>query len=160
MSELEVGDLAPDFTLPIHPEGELTLSSLRGQYIVLYFYPRDNTPGCTTESCEFRDKLADFSALNVQILGISRDNLRSHKRFADKYELNFPLFADPDEVVCNLYGVMKEKNMYGKKCRGIERSTFVINKDGEILHIWRKVKVKEHVNIALSTLQSSINTGA
>lgn len=145
MTSLNVGDTAPDFTLPTDNGGEITLSSLKGQKVVLYFYPKDNTPGCTTESCAFNDALPDFTALNAAIIGLSKCSVAKHDKFKAKYGFNFPLASDEDGDVCERYGVWKEKNMYGKKFWGIERATFLIDEEGKIAHIWRKVKVKGHV---------------
>jgi len=145
MSELTIGDKAPDFTLPTDGNGEITLSSFKGQKVVLYFYPKDDTPGCTRESCEFRDNLQDFRDMDVQIIGISKDSVVRHDKFRDKYKLNFPLASDEDCKVCEAYGAWKEKSMYGKKYMGIERSTFLIDENGKIAAMWRKVKVTGHV---------------
>ena len=145
MSALKVGDKAPDFTLPTDGQGQITLSDLKGQKVVLYFYPKDNTPGCTTESCEFNDALPDFKGLNAQIIGLSKDSVKKHDNFKAKYGFNFPLASDEDGSVCEAYGVWKEKSMYGKTFLGIERSTFLIDEDGNIAALWRKVKVKGHV---------------
>ena len=123
---------------------ELALQDLRGQAVVLYFYPRDNTPGCTREGQDFRDLYSDFLAAGAQIIGVSRDSLKTHTNFSAKHEFPFPLIADTDEVLCNHFGVIKEKNMYGKKVMGIERSTFLIDSKGNIAHEWRKVKVPDH----------------
>jgi len=148
----EAGDLAPDFTLPTWPEGELTLSSLQGRWVVLYFYPKDNTPGCTTESCEFRDASGDFDTAEAVILGISRDSVKSHANFAGKFDLPFRLVSDPDEIACKAFDVIRMKNMYGKQVLGVERSTFLIDPAGRIAHAWRKVKVNGHVEEVLATL--------
>lgn len=145
MAELQIGDAAPDFTLPTDGNGEITLSDLQGKKIVLYFYPKDSTPGCTTESCEFNEALQGFEALNTAVIGISKCSVAKHDKFKAKYGFNFPLASDEDSDVCERYGVWKEKNMYGKKFMGIERSTFLIDEDGRIAHIWRKVKVNGHV---------------
>src|SRR5262245_19239235 len=123
MSELKTGQPAPDFTMPTDGGGGISLKSLRGKKVVLYFYPKDDTPGCTTESCAFRDNIKDFEKMNVQIIGVSRDTPESHDKFKEKYGLNFPLASDIDGKVCEAYGVWVEKNMYGKKSMGIERST-------------------------------------
>ncbi len=141
----EVGKRAPAFTLPAHPEGKITLSKLKGKNVVLYFYPRDNTPGCTTEACEFRDHLASVESEDTVVLGVSTDSLESHKKFADKYELSFPLLSDEDHKICEKYGVWVEKNMYGKKSMGVQRATFLIDKTGKIAAVWPKVRVKGHV---------------
>jgi len=155
MSELKTGDTAPDIVLPAWPEGELKLSDLRGKYVVLYFYPKDNTPGCTTESCDFRDHHGDFENANAVLLGISRDSVKSHQRFADKFGLPFQLLSDTEEKACTAYDVIKMKNMYGRQVRGIERSTFLTDPDGNIVHIWHKVKVKGHVEEVLAALKST-----
>lgn len=147
---LNVGDNAPDFTALSDDGSQVTLSNFKGKSVVLYFYPKDDTPGCTIESCDFRDSLSGFNALNVTIFGISRDDVKSHVKFREKYNLNFPLLADTDENICNLYDVIVNKNMYGKMVRGIERSTFLIDSKGKIAHIWRPVKVEGHVNDILS----------
>lgn len=121
--------------------------------MVLYFYPRDNTPGCTQESCEFGQHHPAFEKLGITVFGISRDNLASHEKFKKKYDFPFDLIADPDETLCGLFGVMVNKNMYGKKVRGIERSTFIIDKQGVIRKIWRKVKVDGHVDEVLAAVK-------
>jgi len=154
MTDLQIGDIAPDFTLPTDGNGEITLSALRGQKVVLYFYPKDNTPGCTTESCDFRDHKESFNNLNAQIIGISKDSVKKHDNFKAKYNLNFPLASDESGNVCETYGVWKEKSMYGKKFWGIERTTFLINESGKIAHIWHKVKVKDHVEDVKSEIQN------
>jgi len=150
---LNPGDAAPDIALPVWPEGELKLSDLRGQWVILYFYPKDNTPGCTTESCGFRDAETDFSGINAVIVGVSRDSLASHQRFAEKQRLPFQLISDADESLCKAFDVIQMKNMYGKQVRGIERSTFIINPEGMIAHAWRKVRVKAHVADVLNTIK-------
>jgi len=150
---LNPGDNAPDIALPVWPEGSLKLSDLQGQWTVLYFYPKDSTPGCTTESCEFRDALPDFSAAKAAIIGVSRDSLASHQRFADKQSLPFQLISDADELLCKAFDVIQMKNMYGKQVRGIERSTFLIDPQGVVREAWRKVRVKEHVATVLARLQ-------
>ena len=141
---LTVGDQAPDFTLHSFDQ-QLTLSQLRSHWIVLYFYPKDDTSGCTQESCDFRDKFQDFEKLGCEIIGISRDSLNSHKKFFIKHSLNFELLSDPDGDVCRLYNVWVDKKMYGKVYQGIERSTFLIDPLGIIRFVWRKVKVSGHV---------------
>lgn len=152
MTDLNVGDIAPDFTLPTDGDGQLTLSSLKGQKVVLYFYPKDNTPGCTTESCEFNEQLPNFEKLGANIIGISKCSVKKHDNFKAKYGFNFPLASDENGTTCEDYGVWKEKSMYGKKFMGIERSTFLIDEEGKIAHIWRKVKVKGHVEEVKNTL--------
>ncbi len=151
--QLNVGDNAPDISLPIFPEGELKLSDYRGHWVIVYFYPKDSTPGCTTESCEFRDALPDFSAANAKIVGVSRDSLKSHANFTTKQDLNFPLISDAEEVLCKAFDVWRLKKNYGKEYMGIERSTFIINPDGKVAHAWRKVRVKEHVASVLESLK-------
>jgi len=146
------GDNAPDITLPVWPQGQLKLSDLHGRWVVLYFYPRDSTPGCTTESCEFRDSMPDFSAADAAIVGVSRDSLASHQRFADTQALPFQLISDADEALCKAFDVIRMKNMYGKQVRGIERSTFLIDPDGVVREAWRKVRVKGHVIAVLQRL--------
>ena len=148
------GDQAPaDIELDVWPQGRLTLADLRGEWVILYFYPRDSTPGCTTESCEFRDALPDFSAADARIIGVSRDSLKSHARFSEKQGLNFPLIADTEETLCRAFDVIRIKKLYGKESLGVERSTFIINPEGDIACAWRKVRVKEHVADVLSTLK-------
>ncbi len=154
MTDLQVGDSAPDFTLPTNNNGEFTLSSLKGQYTIIYFYPKDNTPGCTTESCGFRDALPEFTKLNASIIGISKCSIKKHDNFVKKYDLNFPLASDENSDVCERYGTWKEKSMYGKNFLGIERATFIIDPEGNIAAIWRKVKVKGHVEAVQETLNN------
>jgi peroxiredoxin Q/BCP len=149
---LNIGDTAPDFSVLSDEEKTVTLSEFKGKPVVLYFYPKDDTPGCTIESCDFRDSLSRLENHGVVVLGISRDDVKSHKKFKEKYNLNFPLLADTDENICTLYNVIVEKNMYGKKVRGVDRSTFLIDAQGKITHIWRSVKVEGHVDEILSTL--------
>lgn len=150
---LEIGAQAPDFSLP-GTHGSFSLSAQRGKHVVLYFYPRDATPGCTTQAETFRDHDAAFAAANAIIVGISRDSLASHKKFAEKLGLPFALLADPDETVCVQYAVMKEKMLYGKKVRGIERSTFLIDMTGRLRQSWRGVKVVGHAEAVLAALQT------
>lgn len=152
--ELAAGAAAPDFTLESDSGESVTLSSLRGKGVILYFYPKDNTAGCTAEAQGFRDHRDDFAALGYQILGVSRDSVKSHCNFRDKQSLNFPLLSDKEETVCNLYGVMKEKMMCGRKCFGIERTTFVIDPEGKILRALRGVKAKTHVEELLKLLRA------
>jgi thioredoxin-dependent peroxiredoxin len=152
---LSIGDPAPDFTLPTDGGGTVTLSALRGQTVILYFYPKDDTPGCTKEACEFRDALPDFSGINATVLGISRDSVKSHEKFRTKYELPFPLAADLDGEVCGRYGTWVEKSMYGKKYMGIDRATFLIDKEGILRGIWRKVSVTGHVAAVLTAARAT-----
>lgn len=146
------GQPAPDFTLLDQDGNQVTLSALRGNPVVLYFYPKDDTPGCTKEACAFRDARADYEAAGARVLGVSPDTSASHKKFATKYELPFTLLADPEKEVCQAYGVWKEKNMYGKKSMGVERTTFVIGADGNIRKIFPKVKVDGHSDAVLAAL--------
>ena len=158
MSELIVGVAAPDFRVPAvtrEGERELSLSEYQGESsVVLYFYPKDDTPGCTTESCNFRDLRTDFEAAGSVILGISPDDQASHVLFAEKYALPFPLLADPDHAVAEAFGVWKEKNNYGKKYMGIERTTFVIDKEGKIAKIYPRVKVEDHAQKVLEFVKT------
>ena len=143
----------PDFTAPA-TGGEITLSTLRGKKVVLYFYPKDNTPGCTTEGADFRDLHRQFSKAGAVVVGVSRDSLKSHENFKAKMTFPFELLSDPDERVCEMFGVMKMKNMYGKQVRGIERSTFVIDKDGYLRKEWRGVRVPEHAQAVLELVKT------
>ena len=141
-----VGDKAPSFDLPTYPKGRAKLSQYKGkQNVVLYFYPRDDTPGCTKEACSFRDNIARFQSAETVVLGVSTDTVDSHAKFAEKFSLPFPLLADEDHSVAEKYGVWVEKNMYGKKSMGIQRATFLIDKTGKIAAVWPKVKVEEHI---------------
>lgn len=150
---IEINKLAPDFKLMGSDGKEHSLSDYKGKNIVLYFYPKDNTAGCTTEACDFRDNIQNFHDLNAIILGVSRDSLASHDKFITKLSLPFVLLSDPDEIVCKLYDVIKEKNMYGKKYMGVERSTFLINKEGILIEEFRKVRVKGHIEKVLDKLK-------
>lgn len=143
------GALAPTFETETSTGKKIKIGKEQSNTFLLYFYPKDNTPGCTQESCEFGEQHPHFEKLNVTVLGISRDTNTSHEKFKAKYNLPFELIADPDETLCNLFGVMVDKNMYGKKVRGIERSTFLIDSHGVIQKIWRKVKVDGHVDDVL-----------
>lgn len=145
---------APDFTLPATGDNSVTLSALRGSKVVLYFYPKDNTPGCTTETSAFRDHHAAFAAAGCTIFGISRDSLKSHENFKSKLALPFELISDAEEVACQAFDVIKMKNMYGKQVRGIERSTFLIDANGNIARAWRGVKVPGHVEEVLEAVKS------
>lgn len=148
-----IGKPAPLFTAE-STIGPVSLDQCQGRAVVLYFYPKDNTPGCTTESQDFRDLYEDFLAASTIVLGVSRDSLKSHENFKTKYELPFPLISDADETVCNLYGVIKQKNMYGKQVRGIERSTFLIDAYGVLVQEWRGVKVPGHAKEVLQAAKS------
>jgi peroxiredoxin Q/BCP len=143
----------PDFTAPA-TGGDFTLSSLRGSKVVLYFYPKDNTPGCTTEGLQFRDLYPKFRAAGAEIVGVSRDSVGSHDRFKAKLELPFTLVSDADEAICKLFDVIKMKKMYGKEVRGVERSTFVIDANGVLRREWRGVKVPGHVDEILEAVQA------
>ncbi len=154
MSNIEIGHQAPEFTLPATGGQTINLSDFRGKNVVIYFYPKDSTPGCTTESQDFRDGYDAFTQEHTVILGISRDSIKSHERFKEKQALPFELLSDEDETVCNLFEVLKMKNMYGKQFMGIERSTFLIDASGTFREIWRKVKVKGHVEAVLAAVQT------
>lgn len=149
-----VGQPVPEFSAAATGDSTLKLSELQGKNVVLYFYPKDNTPGCTTEGQEFRDAHDEFTALNTVILGVSRDSLRSHENFCAKHNFPFQLLSDPDEELCQLFDVIKEKNMYGRKVLGIERSTFLIDSQGVLHQEWRKVRVKDHVANVLASVQA------
>ena len=150
---IEINCAVPDFTLMGSDNQEHKLSQYRGKKVILYFYPRDNTPGCSTEACNFRDSNDVFINKNAIIIGISRDSLKSHTKFIEKFNLPFILLSDEKEEVCNLFNVIKEKNVYGRKVFGIERSTFIINEEGILVKEYRKVKVKDHVSTVLKDLE-------
>lgn len=150
---MEIGNLAPYFTLMGSDGKEHKLSDYIGKKVILYFYPKDNTPGCTTEACDFRDNIDKITNQNAIVVGISKDNLNSHNKFIEKFNLPFILLSDEDKIVCELYDVIKEKNMYGKKVLGIERSTFIINEEGYLIKEFRKVKVKGHIDAVLEELK-------
>lgn len=152
MSELTQGTTAPDFTLPTQTGTPITLSKLRGNKVIVYFYPKADTSGCTKEACAFEENLNDFKKLDVTIIGISRDPVNKLVKFADKYNLTFPLASDEEGKVTEAYGVWVEKSMYGRKYMGIERATFLIDETGKILKVWHKVKVTGHVEDILKTL--------
>jgi thioredoxin-dependent peroxiredoxin len=145
---------APDFNLPATGNQNVSLSALRGRKVVIYFYPKDNTPGCTNETKDFAALHPAFAAAGCDVFGISRDSIKSHINFKTKLELPFELISDPDEIACEAFGVMKLKNMYGKQVRGIERSTFVIDTEGNIAREWRGVKVPGHAQDVLSVIES------
>ncbi|MBI2707320.1 MAG: thioredoxin-dependent thiol peroxidase [Proteobacteria bacterium] len=149
---LSIGDPAPAFTLPTDEGSSITLSELIGKRVIVYFYPKDATSGCTAEACSFRDEKPNFDQKNVIIIGISKDSIKSHKNFKEKEGLNFILASDETGEVCEKYGVWVEKSMYGKKYFGIERSTFLIDEKGKIAKIWRKVSVPGHVEEILKTV--------
>ncbi|WP_027960236.1 peroxiredoxin [Halomonas halodenitrificans] len=155
---VSIGQPAPDFTAPATGDASVTLSQLRGHQVVIYFYPRASTPGCTTEGGDFRDRKAAFDAANTVILGVSRDGIRAQENFKAKQDFNFDLISDKSEEVCQQFGVIKLKKMYGKEHLGIERSTFLIDSEGRLAHEWRGVKVKGHAQEVLETAQA-LNTG-
>ena len=150
---LSEGDKAPEFALQADDGSQLKLADLKGGPVVLYFYPADDTPGCTREACAFRDRAADLKKLGAKVFGVSPDNVASHVKFRNKFELNFPLLADPDHAVAEKFGAWREKNMYGNKKMGIARSTFLIDKDGVIRKVWKAVKVDGHDEQVLEALQ-------
>ncbi len=155
MSEsLQIGDQAPEFSAEVvgYDKSPIRLSELKGKKVVLYFYPKDDTPGCTRESCDFRDRLSDLVKAGVLVLGVSRDSADSHRKFREKYGLTFPLLSDPDGSISTSYGVLKEKNMYGRKSIGIERTTFLIDGNGTVRKIYPKVKVEGHVERIIQDL--------
>lgn len=155
MSTTEVGKTAPSFNSDATGEQQISLAQFAGTHnVVLYFYPKDSTSGCTTEGQDFRDKIEKFNAADTVILGASRDSLKSHDNFKTKQEFPFELLSDPEEVLCKAYDVIKEKNNFGKKYMGIERSTFLIGKDGKIAQEWRKVRVKGHVAEVLAAAEA------
>ena len=151
---VEVGDKAPDFRMAADDGGEISLKSLKGRNVVLYFYPKDDTPGCTKEACGFQEALPDFSGIDAEIVGVSRDSVARHANFKRKYGLQFRLASDEDGAVCESYGVWKEKKNYGRSYMGIERSTFLIDGKGVIRKVWRKVKVDGHVDEVLEAAKS------
>jgi len=147
---LAIGDTAPDFKLPGSGGGEISLSAFRGQKVVLYFYPKDDTPGCTTEAKDFTEMAQDFEAANTVVIGLSKDTVAKHDKFIAKHALSVQLASDEEGTAVEAYGVWVEKNMYGRKYMGIERATYLIDTDGRIATIWRKVKVKVHVAAVLN----------
>jgi peroxiredoxin Q/BCP len=149
---IEEGAEAPDFSLAADDGREVRLSALRGKPVVLYFYPKDDTPGCTKEACAFRDRSAEIEERGAVVLGVSPDSVASHGKFRDKYGLNFPLLADPGHTVADSYGAWREKNMYGKVSMGIQRSTFLIDAKGVVRKVWKKVSVDGHDEQVLSAL--------
>jgi thioredoxin-dependent peroxiredoxin len=155
MTAPAIGKAVPDFEAEATRNKTIRLSDYKGEKnVVLYFYPKDSTPGCTTEGQDFRDNYRKFTSRKTVILGVSRDSLKSHENFRTKQEFPFDLISDPDEALCQLFDVIKMKNMYGKKVRGIERSTFLIDKEGILRNEWRKVKVKEHVEEVLEAVKN------
>lgn len=150
---VEKGDMAPGFSLPADDGSMVSLEEFRGKKVILYFYPKDNTSGCTTQACDLRDMLPRIDERGAVVLGVSPDSLASHEKFRDKFQLNFPLLSDPDHQVAEAYGVWKEKSMYGRTYWGIERSTFIIGEDGKVLEAWRKVKPKDHAERVAELLE-------
>lgn len=152
---LAEGKKAPAFTLPNSDGKNVSLKDFLGTKVVLYFYPKDSTSGCTQEACDFRDAIPDFSKLDTVVIGLSPDPSKSHRKFADKYELPFELLSDENKVVLEKYGVWKEKSMYGKKYMGVERTTVIIDEEGKVLKIFPKVKVKNHVQEVYQAIKES-----
>ena len=150
---LEPGDKAPSFSLTSDSGKKIKLSQFKGQVVVLYFYPKDDTPGCTKEACAFRDAQSKLAQSSAVVLGVSPDSHESHVKFRDKFQLNFPLLADPDHAVAEAYGAWREKNMYGKKSMGIQRSTYLIDAAGKIAKVWKKVNVEGHDASVLEALE-------
>jgi peroxiredoxin Q/BCP len=154
MAKAKVGNKAPDFSLPATGDQNLRLSELTGKKVVLYFYPKDSTPGCTREGCDFRDSYAKLGRAGAVVVGVSRDSVTSHEKFKAKQRFPFDLVSDKDEKACKAYDVIKEKNMYGRKTLGVERSTFLIDEKGLLRKEWRKVKVDGHVDEVLAAVKS------
>ena len=150
---VKIGNSIPNLTVATTKDDALKLRSLKGKNVVVYFYPKDNTPGCTTEGQDFSQAYKNFQKLNTEIFGVSRESIRSHQNFINKYDFPFDLISDPDEELCNAFDVIKEKNMYGKKYMGIERSTFIFDDKGKLRHEIRKVKVKGHVDEVLGLIK-------
>ncbi|MHA6288445.1 thioredoxin-dependent thiol peroxidase [Maricaulis sp. CAU 1757] len=153
MSELKTGDLAPTFTLPADGSGDIDLTALRGRNVVLYFYPKDDTPGCTTQAINFSSASDQFAELDTQVIGVSKDSVKKHDRFKAKHDLTVRLASDEEGLVCEAYGVWVLKKLYGREYMGIERSTFLIDREGRIAQIWRKVKVKGHAEEVLAAVR-------
>ena len=154
---LEVGQIAPEFSLHDQEGKTRSLADTRGRWVVVYFYPKDDTPGCTKEACAFRDDLPRFEGLNAVVWGVSADDGKAHRKFAEKYDLNFPLLVDPDKAVLEAYGAWVEKSMYGKRYMGVQRITYLIDPEGKVARAWPKVKPEEHaeeVATALAELQA------
>jgi peroxiredoxin Q/BCP len=154
VGHIQIGRVVPRFKLPATGDKTIDLKTLRGKNVVLYFYPKDNTPGCTIEGCDFKSHHLKFKRRNTVILGISRDSIASHEKFKEKFNFPFDLLSDADEKACQLFAVIKEKNMYGRKVIGIERSTFLIDGSGKLQNEWRRVKVKGHVEVVLDAVQA------
>jgi peroxiredoxin Q/BCP len=150
---IEMGSKAPDFTLTADDGSKVKLSALRGKPVVVYFYPKDDTPGCTKEACAFRDQKTALTKLGAAVFGVSPDDVESHVKFRDKFKLNFPLLADLDHKVADKYGAWREKNMYGKTSMGIQRSTFLIDAEGKVAQVWKKVNVDGHDEEVIAALK-------
>lgn len=155
MAGLQIGDKAPNFTLPTDGNDSITLSGFKGRKVILYFYPKDDTPGCTKEACGFKENMTQLDKINAAVIGISKCSVAKHDKFKAKYNLNFPLASDEDGNVCEIYGTWAEKSMFGKKYMGIERTTFLIDEDGKIEKIWRKVKVNGHVDDVIAAIEKT-----
>ena len=153
MENINLNDKVPNFELEGTGNLSFNLSDFIGKYIVIYFYPKDSTPGCTNEGIDFKENISKFKKMNVEIFGVSRDTIKSHENFKAKYNFPFELLSDNEEIACNLFGVIKMKNMYGKKVRGIERSTFLLSPEGKLMHEWRGVKVNGHIEGILEVLK-------
>ena len=151
---ISIGDNAPQFNLSTNGEGQFSLADAAGKYLILYFYPKDDTPGCTKEAIGFSEASTAFDAQNAMVVGVSRDTVKKHDKFVGKYDLRIPLISDEEGSLCEAFSTWVEKSMYGKTYMGIERATFLISPDGKVLHIWRKVKVPGHVEEVLAQLQS------
>ena len=154
MTELKIGDAAPDFTLPRNGSGDVNLASLKGKAVVLYFYPKDDTSGCTAQAIDFSAMGAEFEAANAVVIGLSPDSVKSHDKFAAKHSLTVMLASDEERHVLEAYGVWKEKSMYGKKYMGVERTTYIVAPDGKIAQIWNKVKVPGHAQAVLEAIKA------
>lgn len=154
MMPLDIGDTLPDMTFATDGRGEISTASLRGRNLILYFYPKDNTSGCTAEACYFRDAVADFRTVNATVIGVSKDSVRKHDNFKAKNNLPFTLISDEDGTLCELFGVWQEKKLYGRTYMGIERSTFLIDEEGVVCEAWRKVRVKGHVAAVLAAARA------
>ena len=153
MENMNLNNKVPNFELEGTNNLSFNLANFIGKYIVIYFYPKDSTPGCTNEGIDFKENISKFKKLNAEIFGVSRDTIKSHENFKAKYNFPFELLSDSEEIACNLFGVIKMKNMYGKKIRGIERSTFLISPEGNLINEWRGVKVNGHIEEILEVLK-------
>lgn len=151
---LEIGDTVPNFSISATSDKTICLHDLKGKKVVIYFYPKDSTPGCTIESCGFRDRYEDFQKANTVVLGVSRDSVSSHEKFKAKRDLPFELLSDENETLCKLFDVLKEKSLFGKKYKAVERSTFLIDEKGVLQKVWRKVKIIGHVKAVLDAVKA------